>query len=99
MPFSIAMSFIIALVCFAYTMISIYRYVTSSFALLERIQTSAPETWEALGRPEKVYVKGGSGGGMHTIKPLCRGCSGYGSQILLAWITGLVESCRRPVSY
>ena len=65
--------FIIALVCFAYTAVTIYRYLTSSFRLLENVQSSAPETWESLGRPEKVWiqnVKPGQAGGMYTIQPL-----------------------------
>lgn len=67
------MSFIIALICFAYTGISIYRYLRSSLQLLEQLQSSAPETWEQLGRPEKVWIQNaepGKAGGMYTIQPL-----------------------------
>ena len=65
--------FIIALVCFAYTGITIYLYLTSSFQLLEHVQSSAPEIWESLGRPEKKWIQNatpGKAGGMYTIQPL-----------------------------
>ena len=68
-----AFVFILALACFAYTGITIYRYLSSSFQLLEQVQTDAPETWESLGRPEKIWIKNrqpGKYGGMYTIQPL-----------------------------
>ncbi len=63
------MSFIIALVCFSYAGNCIFRYIKSTFNLLENVQEKAPEIWENLGRPEKVWIKS-SKGGMHTIQAL-----------------------------
>lgn len=67
------LAFVIALVCFAYTGITIYRYLTASFQLLKHLQSSAPETWESLGKPEKIWIQNmqpGKGGGIYVIKPL-----------------------------
>lgn len=64
------MFFIIAVISFTYTGFTIYRYLISSFRLLEYIQTSATDTWEKLGRPEKIWIRNGNSGGMYTIRPL-----------------------------
>ena len=64
------MSFVIAMGCFTFAGITVFRYISTSFSLLEQVQSSAPETWEKLGRPEKIWIKNGSGGGMQTIKPI-----------------------------
>lgn len=50
-------------------MITIFRYLNSSFALLGSVPSSGPEIWEDLGRPKKVRVRSNNGG-MWTIKPL-----------------------------
>lgn len=65
--------FIVALVCFAFTGITIYRYLSNSFRLLEQLQSSAPETWESIGRPEKTWIQNmepGKAGGIYVIKPV-----------------------------
>ena len=65
--------FIIVMVCFAYTGFTIYKYLTASFQLLEHLQASAPDIWQRLGSPRKIWVQNttpGKGGGIYTIKPL-----------------------------
>jgi len=54
--------FVLMLISFAAAGIYVYQYVTGSFRLLELMRQSAPATWDALGRPEKVYVRSGEGG-------------------------------------
>ena len=64
------MTFLVAMACFAYAGITIFSYTKSSFSLLEDVQATAPELWESLGQPEKIWVRHGNGGGMHTIQPI-----------------------------
>lgn len=65
---------VIALTCFAVTGVTIYRYLASTFRLLEGVKALSPEIWERLDRPEKVrYQRHGDGLGYHvsyTIQPL-----------------------------
>ena len=65
---------IVAMAFFAVTGLWIYRYLKSTFLLLERLKESAPHIWEQLGRPEKVrYRKHNAGLGYHvnyTIQPI-----------------------------
>lgn len=63
------MTFIIAMACFTYAGITIFRYIESSFNLLKNVRSEAPDLWESLGRPEKIWVRTNRGG-MYTIKPL-----------------------------
>ena len=55
---------------FLLTGIIIFLYLRASFRLLEDLQDNAPKVWEQLGKPERIYVRRASGGGIHTIKPL-----------------------------
>ena len=48
------MSFIIALVCFSYAGISIFRYMKSTFSLLGEVQSLEPEVWERRGGPHSL---------------------------------------------
>ena len=68
------MSMIVAMAFFGLTGLVIYRYLKSTFFLLERLKKSAPHTWEQLGRPEKVrYREHTAGPGYHvnyTIQPI-----------------------------
>lgn len=47
----------------------IFLYVRASFELLELVQRHEPDLWNALGRPERVYLQQ-SQGGFHTIQPI-----------------------------
>jgi len=57
--------FTIVLCLFPITGIVIFLYLRSTFRLLEGLQNNAPEVWEKLGKPERIFVKG-----MYTIKPI-----------------------------
>ena len=59
------MFFTIALCLFPITGIVIFLYIRSTLKLLEDIQNDAPDVWEHLGRPERIFVQG-----MHTIQPI-----------------------------
>ena len=59
------MFFTIALCLFPVTGIVIFLYIRSTFRLLEGLQNNAPEVWEKLGKPERIFVRG-----MHTIQPI-----------------------------
>lgn len=61
--------FVFVPLLFVATAVTIFLYIRASFQLLDDLQTQAPDVWEQLGRPERIYVRQARGG-CHTIKPL-----------------------------
>ena len=59
------MFFTIALCFFLITGIVIFSYLMSSSRLFDDIQNYAPEIWEKLGKPKRIFVHG-----MRTIQPI-----------------------------
>lgn len=48
---------------------TIWRYLTLSFELVGTVRERAPQLWQRLDCPERVYIDAGLPG-MHTIRPL-----------------------------
>ena len=59
------MFFTIALCLFPVTGIVIFLYLRSASQLFEDVQNDAPEIWEKLGKPRRIFVHG-----MRTIQPI-----------------------------
>jgi hypothetical protein len=60
---------VLVMILFIPTGIRIYHYLKSTFRLVEDVERLAPEVWESLGRPRRVYVRTAKGGS-HTIQPM-----------------------------
>lgn len=86
------MLMLLVLVIFFFTGMTIFFYLRSSFRLLEDLQCHAPQVWEQLRKPERIYVRKASGG-FHTIKPLLP----WMGWMLRGMTTGLTEDLAKDL--